>query len=50
MCGELQDRLVEDGVGVDVNVLRDGELDCGADSNTLRQSQESFHSTGTVIT
>ena len=50
VCGELQDSLVEDWVCVDVDVLRNGELNCSADAHTLRQSQESFHSTGPVIT
>ena len=38
VCGELQHCLVEDRVGVDVDVLGDRQLDGGADPNTLRQS------------
>ena len=50
VCGELQDSLVEHRVSVDVDVLGDGQLDGRADPNTLRQSQESLHSAGSVIT
>ena len=32
MVGELEDSFVEDGVGVDVDVLGDGELRGGADA------------------
>ena len=32
MVGELEDGFVEDGVGVDVDVLGDGELRGGADA------------------
>ena len=38
VSGELQHRLVEDRVGVDVDVLGDRQLDGGADPHTLRQS------------
>ena len=47
--GELEDGLVEDWVGVDVDVLGDGQLGGGADPHTLRQSQEGLHPTGAVV-
>ena len=47
--GELEDGLVEDWVGVDVDVLGDRQLDRGADADTLGQRQEGLHPTGPVI-
>ena len=49
MGGELEDGLVEDGVGVDVDVLGDGELGGGADPHTLGQGEEGLHPTGAVV-
>ena len=49
MSGELQHRLVKHGVGVDVHVLGDRQLDRGADADTLGQRQEGLHPTGPVI-
>ena len=49
VSGELQHRLVKHGVGVDVHVLGDRQLDRGADADTLGQRQEGLHPTGPVI-
>ena len=50
VSGELQHRLVKHGVGVDVHVLGDRQLDRGADADTLGHGEKCLHPTGSVIT
>ena len=49
MTCQLQDSFVEDGVGVDVNMLRHRELRGGADAGLLAEVQEGLHAAGAVV-
>ena len=49
MTCQLQDSFVEDGVGVDVDMLRHRELRGGADAGLLAEVQEGLHAAGAVV-